>query len=128
MCDYLADLGAFSVICPNCQNSQLYCLVDYPKEPVCKKCGMTFPLSETDIDNAKYYFDMFLSLERPDSTIKLKPLCLLLQKAIDEKKPFIRFYTVKDPSKDSSFPLLAVFAAERDTDESYSYIGSVKSW
>ena len=128
MSDNLPNLNGFPVVCPNCKNEQDYNLVDFPKEPVCKNCGIIFPLTEHDFEEADFFFNMFLSTEYPDLTTKLKPLCLLLQKAIEEKKPYIRFYSVKDPSKSSSFPLLAVFAAERDKDEEYSYIGSVKSW
>ena len=128
MFNNLPNLGAFPIVCKNCENEQLYNLVDYPKEPICKNCGNSFEFSECENEEIQYLFSQFLALEHPDFSAKLKPLCSLLQKAINEKKPYIRFYSVKDPSEKSSFPLLAVFAAKCDKDEEYSYIGCVKSW
>ena len=122
------NLGSFPVFCPNCKAEQPYNLVDYPKEIVCQNCKHTFHLSKQENEEILCLFSAFLANNRPEAALKLKPLCLLLQKAVSEKKGYIRLYPIKDPAEGSSFPLLAVFAAHSDKEEDYSYIGSVKAW
>ena len=122
------NLCSFPVTCPNCEAQQPYHLSDYPKDVLCKSCGCSFPLPEYENGEILYLFSAFLANNRPAASLKLKPLCLLLKKAAEENKPYIRLYAVKDPSENSSFPLLALFAAPRDKTEEYLYLGSVKTW
>lgn len=128
MNDEIYNFGAFPVSCPNCEQQHLYPLVNYPKDAVCPSCGQSFPLSEYECGEILYRLSMHSSTDRPAATLKLKPLCELLKKAAEEKMPYIRLYSVKDPSENASFPLLALFAAPRDKTEEYLYLGSVKTW
>lgn len=128
MDDEIYNFGAFPVSCPNCGQTHLYPIVNYPKNAVCPNCSQSFPLPEYERSEILYLLSMHSFTDRPAATLKLKPLCELLKKAAEEKKPYIRLYTVKDPSENASFPLLALFAAPRDKTEEYSYLGSIKTW
>ena len=128
MNDEIRTLGIFNLYCPNCGHDVFYHMVNYPKDAVCPSCGQSFPLSEYECGEILYRLSMHSSTDRPAATLKLKPLCELLKKAVEEKMPYIRLYSVKDPSENASFPLLALFAAPRDKTEEYLYLGSVKTW
>lgn len=128
MNDEIRTLGIFNLYCPNCGHNVFYHMVNYPKDAVCPSCGQSFPLSEYERSEILERLTSSLCDLRPAATLKLKPLCELLKKAAEEKMPYIRLYSVKDPSENASFPLLALFAAPRDKTEEYLYLGSVKTW